>query len=472
MMQCALSFMTDTTAGVLLDEAASPDDVVRGFTWDSNKVTPGCAFLCLEGQRADGHDFAPAAIAAGARVCILSKKPSSATKALARESGCALLLVEDGPKALRDLASAYRSTLTAIVIGVTGSSGKTTTKDMVTSVMQQGFEVVATQGNNNNVLGVPLTVLSADASTEVLVVEMGMSAAGEIADLCRIAQPDLGIITNIGVSHMEFLETQENIARAKGELIEALGGEKACAILCGDDPYTALIIDECAGEGLDIITYGFGEGCAVRADEPVFDAKGNASFAFLSGLDGAASVHLNLPGRHCVLDALAAAAAGERLGLASGAVVAGLETFVPTAMRLEAVEAPEGRLVINDAYNANPDSMRAAIATIDTVRPGQRHIAVLGDMGELGEHAREFHHDVGRHVAQSTVDLLVCIGDLATEIARGAQEGGMGEDVVLCCNTCEEALEVLGPKLLAGDTVLVKASRFMGLERVVKGLVN
>jgi UDP-N-acetylmuramoyl-tripeptide--D-alanyl-D-alanine ligase len=472
MMHTTVSFIVAATKGLLLTQGLPTEELVAGITWDSRDVTPGCAFVCLEGERVDGHEYLPVSIKAGARVCLVSKQPDPSVQTLADASSCALVLVEDTARAFRDLAAAYRQTLTAKVIGITGSCGKTTTKDMVFSVLSQSLKTVATKGNHNNELGVPRTVLSADADTEALVVEMGMRGTGQIRELCRYVCPSLGIITNIGVSHMELLGSQENIAHAKGELVAALQGEDACAVLCGDDPFTQMVIDDCARPDLPLIIYGFSERSTVRATDLLFDSRGYPTFNLILGSTPPLAVKLQIPGRHNIQNALASAALGYRMGLDPTDIVCGLEGFTPTAMRLEVIESSSGFTVINDAYNANPDSMRAALGTLVSMQASGKRVAVLGDMGELGVRAREFHYEMGTYAAQSDIELVICIGELAREIAQGAQTGGMSSDAIYLCDTCVQAVAVLEPLLEPGDIVLVKASRSMGLERVVKGLVK
>lgn len=459
--------MVMVTGGELL--AGAGDVVVSDVVIDSRHTTPGCAFLALAGERSDGHEFCSAALERGARALIVSKDPESLADviALADERDAVVLRVADGVKALQDLAAYHRSRLQCEVVGITGSTGKTTTKDFVHAALGAPLRVVCTEGNRNNELGVPLTILRAGMDTDVLIVEMGMRGEGEIAALCEIARPSLGLITNVGTSHIEILGTQDAVARAKGELVRSLpsGG---CAFLNGDDGFTDLIAQ---WTDATVVRWGLSEACDVSADDIEVDAEGHPSFT-LTAPQGEVRIDLPVPGRHNIYNALAAAAISLYLGVSTEAIAAGLHDASLSAMRMQVFESASGITVINDAYNANPVSMRAAVETLAEMQTSGQRVAVLGDMAELGSLTEIAHFRIGEQVARLPIDVLVTVGPRAERIAQGARAEGMAAENVRQCAQVPEAVEVLDDLLAPGDVVLVKASRVMGLEAVAEGIVN
>ena len=472
MIELQAKQVAQAVGGRLIACEADARRVVRGITWDSRQVAEGNIFLALPGQRVDGNDFVTAAVQAGAGAVICTREPSSSLMAIAGEFACPIIVVRDAQAALTSLARAWRRRLHAVVVGVTGSSGKTSTKDFLAALLAQRFKTCATQGNHNNELGVPATVLAADADTEVLVVEMGMRGQGQIAELCEFVHPSIGVVTNVGMSHLELLGSQEAIARAKGELYAALP-RTGLAVLPADDPY-APFLAECgklAERGVQTLSCGFSPEADVRAGEPTFDEAACASFELAVRGRGSATVQLAMPGRHSVANALAAAAVGSYLGMTPTEIATGLSQARPSGMRMEVRRSREGVTIVNDAYNANPDSVRASLATLAGMACTGRRIAVLGDMGELGPTERELHGQVGQQAARSGLDLLVCVGTLSECTRAGALEAGMAEQAVRWFPSLEGVQEFLASTLATGDLVLVKASRFMGMERLVEGMV-
>lgn len=466
-------FVITNSGGVNLTPEIDDDDVyMDNLTWDSREVRSGSLFLAMPGERVDGNDYVVPAINAGAKCVLVTRTPDPATLAVAGEFDCAVIQVGDPLAALRSMASVDTLVTSARIVGVTGSTGKTTTKDLIASVLSQSLETVATKGNHNNELGVPATILGIDEHTEALVVEMGMRGRGQITAMCDYVRPSIGVITNVGVTHMELLGSQDNIALAKGELISALP-DNGVAVLNGDDPYTGFILEHCAhASSLKVITFGLSEGCDMRATEVHLGTDALPGFN-ITFPDGAMRmVSLKLPGSHNVYNALAAAAVGFSCGLGHEAIAAGLAAARSGAMRLQTEQASCGATLINDAYNANPDSMRAALSTLQRMDVKGRRIAVLGDMGELGEGEEGFHREVGTFAAGTGLDFLVCVGPLSRAMAEAAVEAGMAQDAVETCDCVEQAVALLSSMLGSDDVVLVKASRSMGLERVVKGLVN
>jgi UDP-N-acetylmuramoyl-tripeptide--D-alanyl-D-alanine ligase len=447
----------------------STDTMVNGVATDSRTLEPGAVFVAFPGERVDGHAFLADAIASGARALLITRGSEEIGEVVesATRRDVAIVRVPDALGAVQALARHHRERLFCPVIGITGSTGKTTTKEFLTSVLGTRMKVVATHGNRNNELGVPLTVMSAGADTDVLVVEMAMRGRGEIADLCRIARPTMGLVTNVGVSHIELLGTQDSIAAAKAELVEAVA-EDGVVFLNGDDTYSDTLA---LSSRAPVVRYGVGDACSVRAVDIEMDGESRASFDIVAD-DVSVTVSLSVPGRHNVYNALAAASVGLRLRMDVDDIAAGLAGASAGEMRMQAFTSAGGVHVINDAYNANPTSMRAAVDTLAGIRTAERRIAVLGDMAELGSLAELAHFRIGEQVAGLPIDAVVTVGERASRIADGARAGGMDPDRVRPCATADEASEVLDDLLEPGDVVLVKASRVMGLERVVEGIVE
>lgn len=448
--------------------------LLTGLAWDSRTVVSGDVFLAIKGERTDGNRYIASALREGAALVIATEPVEEKVKALASEMGAAVVLVDDPYDALARIAACNRSTLSCPVVGITGSTGKTTTKDFVRAVLAERFAVVATEGNRNNEIGVPATVIAADSSTGALVVEMGMRGRGQIEKMCRYVQPRIGVISNIGVTHAELLGSQENIARAKAELLSALPFQKGIAVLNADDPFTPFLEKTAAVDdrGIEVVTFGCAPEADVRAVDVTLDEAGHASFTLVLPDENPACARLSLPGRHNVSNALSAAAVGHVLGIGCEEIVHALSCATGSGMRQEIVEGPAGIRVINDAYNANPDSMRAAIALLSEMPCTGVRIAVLGDMGELGEDEVRLHEVVGAQVAHAGIDLLVTAGPLGHAVAAGARAAGMCGDSVIETETREAAGALLDNTVGAGDLVLVKASRFMEFEHIVEGLVS
>lgn len=452
---------------------ARPPRTVTHLCWDSREVTSESIFLALPGDRTDGNDYIFNALQAGTPLIIATREPTAALRAQAAEFESHIVYTEDMDATLAIIAGWYRQRLSATVVGVTGSSGKTTTKDLIASILSGFLITTATEKNHNNEIGVPQTVLSADTSTQALVVEMGMRGFGQIERLCRFVRPDIAVITTIGVSHIELLGSRRNIALAKGEIIAGLPDAGGIAVLCGDDDFTPFLIEEFAvPKGCKVVTYGFADDCIVRGSDLELDGLGCASLSIHFPEGETVSVKLPLPGRHNASNALAAAAVAYCIGLGPGVVKAGLEDAETTGMRMEVLRTPEGITLINDAYNANPESMAAALDTLNSMDSEGRKVAVLGDMGELGRDSVSMHRRMGELVAADGFDILVCIGPLSRNIASAACSAGMDTGRVFQYDTTDEALVRLRSELVAGDTVLVKASHSMGLEHVVEGLVS
>ncbi|MDD5557653.1 MAG: UDP-N-acetylmuramoyl-tripeptide--D-alanyl-D-alanine ligase [bacterium] len=440
--------------------------LVRSISTDTRRVAPGAFFVALRGPRHDGHDHLAEAVEAGAAGLIVSRLPAGAAAERWAAEGVAIVRVGDTLAALADLARWYRSRFPIPVVAVTGSNGKTTTKEMIAAIASTRLAVHASEGTLNNQVGVPLTVLGIERRHALAVVEMGMNARGEIAHLARIAEPDVGVITNVGPAHLEFLGSLEEVAAAKAELLAVMsgGGNGArAAVLNRDDPRVAAM----AGMfRLRVRTFGMGAEADVRAVDVRFTRRG-ARFTIRFARSGR-GVRAAAPfmGIHNVMNALAAAAACEEIGMAVEDIAAGLGAVRLPPLRMERAER-DGVTVVNDAYNANPASMRAAIDTVAGMAVRGARILVMGDMLELGEAAPAAHREAGRHAAARGFRALIAVGEHAAEAAAGAREGGMEPGRIVVCRDVDAAAAALRETARAGDCALLKASRRVGLERVI-----
>lgn len=446
-----LSEIARAVGGTLVGGKAETE--ITEVCTDSRKITKGCLFVPLVGEKFDGHDYIEKAFAGGAAAALTAKD----------SSGGALICVEDTLRALQALAAYYRSLFAIPVVGLTGSVGKTTTKEMTAAVLSQKYNTLKTEGNFNNEIGLPLTVFRLTEEHETAVLEMGMSGFGEIDRLAEIAEPELAMITNIGMSHIELLGSQENIYRAKSEILRHVqpGGT---VLLNGDDAVLNRHKEEIAHR---VLTVGKGASCDLRAKHIKSDTEG-VRFEVL-GLGHNFRAELNIPGEHNVYNALFACAAGILYGVEDSAIVRALEQFRPTSMRMDTI-AHAGFTIISDCYNAAPDSMRAALQVL-AAYPAKK-IAVLGDMACMGEYSEKAHLGVGEAVAENKIDELFTVGAQAELIARGARQHGMNSERIHSFLTAEELCGALSGAVEKGCYILVKASRVMELERVTEYLLK
>jgi UDP-N-acetylmuramoyl-tripeptide--D-alanyl-D-alanine ligase len=467
MLTLSAGRLAEVTGGALV--SGSAEAMVNGVCIDSREAVAGCVFVAFAGDRTDGHAYVEDALRAGARAAIVTRWDDPVREAV-EQSGrrqAAIVLVRDATSAVAALAKYHRGRLSCPVVGITGSTGKTTTKDFLAAALSANLRVTATTGNRNNELGVPLTVLSAGSETDVLVVEMGMRGVGQIAELCDVARPTHGLVTNIGQTHIELLGSQEAILHTKGELVRCLPAAGA-AFLNGDDAWSRRLATESLAP---VVFYGLDAASDVRASDVTVSDVGMPTMTLTSSGESV-TVTLPVPGRHNAYNAAAAAAVAVDLGVSLEDVATGLADVRLTEWRMQVFTAASGVTVVNDAYNANPTSMRAALAALSDMNTGGRRIAVLGDMRELGSLAELAHFRLGEEVAGLPIHVLVTVGDLARRIGEGALTESMDPDAVRPCATAEEAVEVLDDLLQPGDVVLVKASRSLGLERVVEGIVQ
>jgi UDP-N-acetylmuramoyl-tripeptide--D-alanyl-D-alanine ligase len=470
----SIAQITAFSRALTIVAARDQHQIVQRLSWDSRTIQPDMLFVALPGEHLDGNDFIIEAFERGAAAVIASRQVSEAERFAAEQQRAALLYASDGYLALHRLAAGWRELLSAKVIGVTGSSGKTSTRTLISAVTEKAFLTVSSLGNRNNEIGVPTTVLSAPAQAEVLVVEMAMRGLGQIAELADIARPEIGVITNIGPGHLELLGTKDNVACAKAELIEALPDGSGLAILNGDDPYTPRIREKAQTfeREIRVVLFGLGRHNDIRATDITYDDEGHPSFDLWLPDGNPRRVALNLRGEHSVYNALAAATVGAGLGVEPSQIIAALERVQPAAMRQASHELADGTLLVDDSYNANPDSMRAALGVLRLLDHSRPHIAVLGDMGELGAEQLALHEHVGELVYRNEVDVLITIGELARHYAHGARAAGMDEARISSFSSVEEAVSALIPLREEAPIILVKASRFMGLERVVDYLIQ
>lgn len=468
---------------------------LRAVTTDSREAGPGVAFVCFAGGRVNGNDFAPQAARAGAAAVVLTEDPTDELLEAAQANGCAVLRAAaaeadfddeevtdaDATEFVLRLAAAWRARNPQwVVVGVTGSVGKTTTKDMLAAALSTRFATHATKGNFNNLVGLPLTLLAASATDEVVVAEMGMNHAGELTRLAAVGRPTLALVTNVGTSHIGNLGSRENIARAKAEIVsgmEPTGSPEApvspCLVLCDDNDYADFIErDFCAPAGVEVVRVGTGTACAVRAEGIALDGEGRPSFA-LSFADGwSRQVTLDAPGRHVVSDFLLALAIADRVGADRDAAAEAIAHMPATHMRLEVLSAPGRPRVIDDTYNASPSSIAAALDVLCAMECAGRRVAVLGQVGELGAEAARLHGYIGAYAAAKPLDLLVFVGgEDARHMAEAALTMGFSEDRLEVLPTAERALEVMGPVLAEGDLVLAKGSRSVRLDVFAKGVL-
>jgi UDP-N-acetylmuramoyl-tripeptide--D-alanyl-D-alanine ligase len=429
---------------------------ITGLSTDSRKIRPGELFIALKGERFDGHRFLETVVGSGAAAVLVMEDVT-----LRENTG--VIKVADTLKALGAIARAHRERFAVPVVGITGSNGKTTTKDLVAAVLEERLQVVKTEKNFNNEIGMPLTLLKLNAATEAAVVEMGMRGLGQIRELAEIAAPTMAVVTNVGLTHLELLHSQENIARAKAELVEALGDD-GVAILNGDDPYVRSMQ---ARTSAKTVFYGIDSAILDYQAVNIATTEAGTRFTVKSGRD-LIEMELPLPGRHNIMNALAAIAVGRELGLGNEAIRNGLSAPQMTGKRLNIIAKNDYR-VIDDTYNASPTSVRAALDVLNELGKGRRKIAVLADMLELGPEAAAIHGEIGRYAAVTGIDRLFAFGELAGEYLSGfASASPAGEFF----ESKTALIERLKSELRPGDLILIKGSRGMKMEEVVAAITK
>lgn len=460
MPNMTLANIAEACGGTYIGPKEMEQKVITGAVTDSRQVEEGFLFIPIKGEKVDGHTFIPDVFAKGA-LAVLSERELL-------DSPGPYILVESSTEAMKKLAAFYRRGLDIKVVGITGSVGKTSTKEMIASVLSQKYRVLKTAGNFNNEIGLPLTIFRIRPEHEVAVLEMGISDFGEMHRLGGMACPDICVITNIGLCHLENLGTRDGILKAKTEIFDHLK-EGGCAILNGDDDK---LCTQKTVNGRPAVFYGIsGRSSGAGAELSVYasDVK-NLGFdgmeAKVHTPEGCFDAKISIPGEHNVYNALAAAAVGIRLDLNLGEIREGIKAAQTIAGRTNILKV-NGMTVIDDCYNANPVSMKASIEVLS--RAEGRSIAVLGDMGELGDNERTLHYEVGTCLGERKITTLFCAGELGQEYAKAAKLANP-EGEVYYFTTREEMTRALTSYVKPGDTILVKASHFMEFPKVVEAL--
>ncbi|HJR76966.1 MAG TPA: UDP-N-acetylmuramoyl-tripeptide--D-alanyl-D-alanine ligase [Nitrospiraceae bacterium] len=439
---------------------------IRRVVSDSRIVKPGDLFVAFEGERFDGHTFVPTVLGQGAMAIVKESYRMPSLPKQVREP--VLIGVKDTLVAYQQLATHHRSRFAVPVVAITGSNGKTTTKEMVAAVLAQRWRTLKTEGNLNNRIGVPQTLFLLTPRHEAAVIEMGVDQQGQTTRLCEIARPTVGIITNIGPDHLEFFGSMEGSAQAKAELLDMLPSDGAVALNADDEYFDYLA----ARARCRVVSFGVSQKADVRAVQGGGRPVGDSTFGLiLPGRARPVAIHLKAHGEHNIQNALAAAAVGFVLGVPATAIAEGLAKFRPAAMRSQILLA-HGVRVINDCYNANPASMQAAIRLLAHLGKTRRTIAVLGDMLELGSEAKQMHRAVGAFLVGQEIAYLIACGALGRELAQGARSTGMPADRIMEVPDAAAAGAALTSIVRQGDVVLVKASRGMRMEQVIETLTG
>ncbi len=457
--QMTLENIAKACGGTYVGDDALRGSEITGAVIDSRQVEPGYLYIPIRGERVDGHRFIPDVFEKGA-LAVLSEEP------LEHPAG-PYIQVASSEQALKAIAEFYRSTLGIKIIGITGSVGKTSTKEMISAVLSQKYNVLKTEGNFNNEIGLPLTILRIRREHEVAVVEMGISEFGEMHRIAKVAKPDICVMTNIGQCHLENLIDRDGVLRAKSEIFDFLKPDGHIVLNGNDDKL--ITVQEV--KGVKPVFYYVEDGTAQKSDlqyEVTADAIENKGLRGLNANmhfpEEVCQIHEPIPGVHNVYNACAAACVGRIMGLTNEEICEGIAHAKTIAGRTNLITLGDV-LVIDDCYNANPVSMKASLDVL--AQAEGRKIAVLGDMGELGENEREMHYDVGKYAANTGVDILFCCGTLSEELAKGAQRG---HTKVMYFAEREKLTQTLLNFVKAGDTVLVKASHFMEFPKIVKAL--
>jgi UDP-N-acetylmuramoyl-tripeptide--D-alanyl-D-alanine ligase len=436
-----------------------------GVSTDSRNITKGNLFVALVGERFDGHDFLKTAVAAGASGVVIQRGRKGRVNSL--PSDVTVLRVEDTLKALGDIARYWRMKFKVPVVAITGSSGKTTTKEMAATVLGQTKTVLKNEGNLNNLIGLPLTLFKLHARHEAVVLEMGTNRRGEIRRLTEIAEPDIGIITNVGAAHLEGLKSLEMIREEKGDLFNTMAG-RGVAVINSDDPNLSAWEERWAGQK---ITFGIRRPADVYAEHITHEGEKGTIFTLVAG-KASREITVATIGNHNVYNALAAAAAAQTCGIPFDKICRGLMSFRPVSGRMEVHRLKNGALLIDDAYNANPASVGEALKTLQELKGESRSIVVLGDMLELGDQSERLHEDIGRMIGETGVGKVFLRGQFARAVAQGAMKKGLRGDQIHFDFSPEEITESLRRGLKEGDWVLVKGSRRMKMEEIVQEIIR
>ena len=427
------------------------DVLIRGVSFDTREAMQEKLFIPLKGAHHDGHEFLLDAMKSGAS-CVLSEKDTFVDA----------IIVKDTAQALKDLAEYYRSLFDVKIIGITGSNGKTSAKDMIASVLSEKYKVIKTIGNFNNEIGLPITIFNIDETTEVVVLEMGMNHMGEISRLSKIARPNYAVITNIGVAHIENLGSQENIFKAKSEIMDYLAADGK-VYLNGDDDFLLRYRDR-----KNVTYFGRGLRNAYSPDEEENSDLYCSTYNIKLKTGETADIYVPSPGRHMVMNSLVAVALGEELGLTATQIENGIRRFKSSGMRMNIIETTGGMRVIDDCYNASPDSVKAALEVLN--KADGNTVAILGDMYELGDNSFDMHFQVGVEAANLCIGTIICVGENSEGTYEGAysqfRQGATNSEIIYF-NSKHDCISQLPRIVRPGDTILVKASRGMKFEEIV-----
>ena len=460
MLSLKLKEIVEAVDGKILQ--GNPDHIVNNMSIDSRRVKPGDLFFAIIGENNDGHNFIPEAVDNGAKIVITSRS-------IKPYSGLAIILVRDTTRALQDLASYIRDKIKSLkVIGITGSAGKTTTKDIIASILSEEKRVLKSKGNYNNEYGLPLSLLELDGNEDIAILEMAMRNRGDISRLAEIARPDIGVITNIGPAHLENLKTIENIASAKAELLTGLNSD-GTAVLNYDDEYIREMVN--SYDDLEKITVSLkNKDVDYYADQIEYIKNGEESRFRVHEGDNNYILEMDRAGEHNIYNALAAIAVARTMGISWDSIKNGIKDIEVTELRQE-IRKIDGIRIINDSYNANPLSMKAGIDSLLNIE-GKRKIAVLGAMLELGRIENAAHKEIGKYLYKNGIDVLIGVGSMGEIIAEGAVEAGMAEQNIYVYDNNEDAASFINKIMRSGDAILVKGSRALEMEEIVDLLLE
>ena len=452
MLELNLQEIVKATKGALLKEAYVKE--IKAVSTDTRKIEEGTMFIALKGENFNGNNYVLEAFNKGAKIAIVDEVKCDLNEL---KEDVALIKVQNARRALMDLAKFYREKLGLKVVGITGSAGKTSTKDLVAAVLSDKYKVFKTKGNFNNEIGLPLMILELDSTYDVAILEMGMRGLGQIKELAEIASPDLGIITNIGISHIEILKTRENILKAKME-IATFFDKNNTLVVCGNDDFLGAL----PNAEYKIVKTGVGENFKIGAKNIALEEL-SSKFTVYDG-EKEEEFSLDMPGEHNISNLMLGIAIAKELGVSFEEMKRGLKNIEATSMRLELIKK-DGFSILNDCYNSSPVAVKSAIDVMKNIE-GKRRIAVLGTMRELGHKSEEAHEEIGKYAKENGIEKVLCFGDFSENIKEGYGEG---------CTVYENKEELIKDLLniiCDGDIILVKASRSLKFEEITKALLE
>ncbi|WP_415276902.1 UDP-N-acetylmuramoyl-tripeptide--D-alanyl-D-alanine ligase [Clostridium perfringens] len=452
MLELNLQEIVKATKGALLKEADVKE--IKAVSTDTRKIEEGTMFIALKGENFNGNNYVLEAFNKGAKIAIVDEVKCDLNEL---KEDMALIKVQNTGRALMDLAKFYREKLGLKVVGITGSAGKTSTKDLVAAVLSDKYKVFKTKGNFNNEIGLPLMILELDSTYDVAILEMGMRGLGQIKELAEIASPDLGIITNIGISHIEILKTRENILKAKME-IATFFDKNNTLVVCGNDDFLGALPEA----EYKIVKTGVGENFKIGAKNIALEEL-SSKFTVYDG-EKEEEFSLDMPGEHNISNLMLGIAIAKELGVSFEEMKSGLKNIEATSMRLELIKK-DGFSILNDCYNSSPVAVKSAIDVMKNIE-GKRRIAVLGTMRELGHKSEEAHEEIGKYAKENGIEKVLCFGDFSENIKEGYGEG---------CTVYENKEELIKDLLniiCDGDIILVKASRSLKFEEITKALLE